>query len=154
MSDTQQKADWGTRRKEGTFVVHFSGSWVNGAPKPSPDTLHLDIESEADLKMLHLEADHLTGWDSSLLVAVRQLCEWAQARGLRAQLDGMPQGVQNLLKLSQAVPENKQLGEEVRSALDQYSSKSEDGCPNGMPAVALAKEVVVRLIDQTILQEL
>lgn len=111
MTDSQQKADWGTRRKEGEFIVHFSGSWVNGVAKPSPDTLHVDIEAEPELQTLHFESAHLTDWDSSLCVAVRQLCDWAEARGLRTNLDGMPQGVQNLLELSHAVPENKQVGE-------------------------------------------
>ncbi len=113
MNDTQQQADWGTRRKGRAFVVHFSGLWINGVPKPSPDALYLDLECEKELQTIHLEADHLSGWDSSLLVAVRQLCDWAEARGLQARLDGMPQGVQNLLELSRAVPENKQLGEEA-----------------------------------------
>ena len=125
MSDTQHKADWGTRRKGGTFVVHFSGSWVNGVARPNPEMLHLDIEFEKELKELHLEADHLDGWDSTLLVAVRQLCDWAEARGLATRLDGMPQGVQNLMELSRAVPENKQLDEEAPddflSNLGEYS---------------------------------
>jgi len=112
MSDTTQKADWGTRRKGGTFVVHFSGAWVNSSPKPSVETLHFDIESEAELTTLHLEADHLTNWDSTLLVAVRQLCVWTEARGIHPCLDGMPEGVQNLIELSRAVPENKQSDEE------------------------------------------
>ena len=116
MSDTQQKAkkaDWGTRRKGGNFVVHFSGVWINGEPKPSADTLRRDIESEPELETLHLEADHLTSWDSSLLVAVRQLCDWADTQGLRTRLDGLPNGVQNLVALSRAVPENKQTGEDT-----------------------------------------
>lgn len=107
MTDTTHKADWGTRRKGGTFMVHFSGSWVHGRPKPDVDRLHADIGAEAELQTLHLEADHLTGWDSSLLVVVRQLCDWAEARNLRVRLDGMPEGVRNLIELSRAVPGNK-----------------------------------------------
>lgn len=110
MTDTTHKADWVTRRKGGAFVVHFSGSWVHGQGKPDPDLLHADIEAEAELETLHLEADHLTGWDSSLLVAVHRLCDWAESRGLRVRLEGMPEGVRNLIELSQAVPENKQIG--------------------------------------------
>ncbi|MGZ0709491.1 MlaE family ABC transporter permease [Coraliomargarita sp. W4R53] len=111
MSDTTHNADWSTLRKKGSFVVHFSGAWVMGTSKPSVDTLHSDIENEAGLATLDLEADHLTGWDSSLLVTVRQLCDWAEAQGLHVRLDGMPEGVQNLLQLSKAVPENTQVDE-------------------------------------------
>ncbi len=113
MTDTTHKADWGTRRKGGTFVVHFSGAWINGQPKPSVDLLRADIEAEPELETLHLEADHLAGWDSSLLVAVRQLCDWAEERGLRTRLDGMPEGVTNLIELSRAVPENKQVDDDA-----------------------------------------
>jgi phospholipid/cholesterol/gamma-HCH transport system permease protein len=113
MSDTTQKADWGSRREGGSFVVHFSGSWVKAVAKPSADKLHREIETEPDLKTLHLEADDLVGWDSTLLVAVRQLCDWAEERGLLLRLDGMPAGVQNLIKLSRSVPENKQVGDEA-----------------------------------------
>jgi len=112
MSDTTHKADWGTRREGGQLVVYFSGAWVNDAPKPSVETLHADIVAEPDLQTLHLDSDQLTGWDSTLLVAVRQLCGWAEARGLRTRLDGLPEGVQNLIALSRAVPENKQLDDE------------------------------------------
>ncbi len=115
MSDTEHRADWGTSRKDDTFVVHFSGSWLSELTKPNAELLHADIEAEPDLEALSLEADHMTSWDSSLLVAVRQLCDWAEEKGLQTHIDGMPEGVQNLIHLSRAVPENKQVDEEELS---------------------------------------
>ena len=117
MSDTDHKADWGTRRKEDRFVVHFSGAWVSGSPKPSVEALHADIEAEPDLTNLSLEADHMDAWDSTLLVVIRQLCDWAEERGLTTRLDGLPEGVNNLIELSRVVPENKQLDAEEPSDL-------------------------------------
>ncbi len=108
MTDLTNKADWSSRRKGDAFVVHFSGLWVNGQPKPDMHLLHADIEAEPELHTLHLEADHLVGWDSSLLIVIRQLCEWAESQGLSAHLQGMPDGVRNLIVLSRAIPENKQ----------------------------------------------
>ena len=108
MTDMTNKADWSSRRKGDAFVVHFSGLWVNGQPKPDMHLLHADIEAEPELHTLHLEADHLVGWDSSLLIVIRQLCEWAESQGLSTHLEGMPDGVRNLIVLSRAVPENKQ----------------------------------------------
>ena len=108
MTDMTNKADWSSRRKGDAFVVHFSGLWVNGQPKPDMHLLHADIEAEPELHTLHLEADHLVGWDSSLLIVIRQLCEWAESQGLSTHLQGMPDGVRNLIVLSRAVPENKQ----------------------------------------------
>ena len=115
MSETNYPADWGTRRQKNAFVVHFSGEWVRSAPKPNVEALHADIELESELEELHLEADHLTGWDSALLITVLQLCDWAEARGLRTRFDGMPDGVRNMIELSRAVPENTQVGEQTKS---------------------------------------
>ncbi len=109
MSESIQKADWGTRRKGGTFVVHFSGHWVREQTHPCAEALYADIEAEAELTTLHMEADHMTTWDSSLLVTVRRLSDWAEAKGLQVRLDGLPVGVQNLIELSKAVPENTQI---------------------------------------------
>lgn len=120
MSETTHKADWGTCRKGSTFVVYFSGAWSHKTSKPSAEKLHRDIEAESNLETLHLEADHLIAWDSTLLVAVREICDRAEARGLITRLDGMPKGVQNLIELSRVVPENKQLVDD--SPEDFFSS--------------------------------
>lgn len=125
MSDTTHKADWGTRRKGANFVVHFSGAWSRGAAQPSAEDLRADILAEPELKTLRLEGDHLERWDSSLLVAVRQLCDWAESHDLKVQLDGMPEGVQNLIALSRAVPENKQTDvEEADDFLSRVGEQS------------------------------
>lgn len=124
MSNMKQTADWSTRRKKDVFIVHFSGAWVMEQVQPKMESLRMDIESEAGLSTLHLEADHLTGWDSSLLVTVRQIYDWADSRGLQIQLDGMPEGVQNLVKLSRAVPENKQVEED---ASDDFFTRVGEG---------------------------
>lgn len=108
MSDTTPLADWSTARERDYFVVNFSGDWGSESAQSDLDALHADIESEAGLASIHLEADDLLLWDSTLLVAVRRLCEWGEARGLEMRLDGMPNGVQNLIALSRLVPRNEQ----------------------------------------------
>lgn len=116
MSDSRQKAEWGTRREGACFVVYFSGRWGKASPKPDAseaDALRRKIEAEPGVETLHLEAGDLAAWDSTLLVAVRQLCDWAEGRGLRVLLDGMPDGVRNLVELSRRVPEHKQVGDDA-----------------------------------------
>lgn len=113
MSDNRQKADWKTSRDGGKFVVYFLGAWVERAPHSWLQDLQAEIESQGQLQALCFDAEELSAWDSTLLVAVRQLCDWAEGRGLAVQLDGLPEGVQNLLSLSLAVPENKQVGEDA-----------------------------------------
>lgn len=107
MADMEQQAVLTARREGGSFVLYFSGSWTTRSQKPELEPIYAEIEREADLQTLHLDADQLTGWDSSLLVAVRQVCDWAESRGLVPRLDGLPEGVRRLIDLSQAVPENE-----------------------------------------------
>jgi phospholipid/cholesterol/gamma-HCH transport system permease protein len=111
MVETEQKASWVARREGAAFVVHFSGSWSTRSPRPEADHLFAELEPAVESGTLHLDAEHLTTWDSSLLVAVRQVCDWAESRGLAVRLDGLPLGVRRLIELAQAVPENEQLRE-------------------------------------------
>jgi phospholipid/cholesterol/gamma-HCH transport system permease protein len=107
MADTEQQSALTARREGSSFVLYFSGVWSTRSQKPQLDPIYAEIEGEADLQTLHLDADQLTVWDSSLLVSVRQICDWAEARGLVPRLDGLPEGVRRLIDLSQAVPENE-----------------------------------------------
>lgn len=109
MSKIEHKADLGTRRKEGRFVVYFSGEWISASPKPSIEAIHADIELEPNLETLYLEEDQMVSWDTTLLVVIRQLDEWAEEKRLSINMEGLPLGVQNLIQLSHLVPENKQL---------------------------------------------
>jgi phospholipid/cholesterol/gamma-HCH transport system permease protein len=115
MSEPQQKADWSTCRNAGDLFVCFSGEWLSSADRPELESLQTKIEAEPGLTCLYLEAEDLLEWDSSLLILVRQLCDWAESRGLKTRLDAMPSGVQNLIALSRAVPENTQIDEEAPS---------------------------------------
>ncbi|NBB80792.1 MAG: MlaE family lipid ABC transporter permease subunit [Verrucomicrobia bacterium] len=112
MADREEKAALAARYEGGTFVVHFSGAWSTESPQPDLAPVYADIERASNLQTLHLDADDLTAWDSSLPVVVRQLCDWAESRGLVPRLDGLPDGVRRLIELSQAVPENEEVGQD------------------------------------------
>jgi phospholipid/cholesterol/gamma-HCH transport system permease protein len=111
MSEIRQKADLKTRREKGQLIVYFLGAWIERAPQSWLQDLQAEIELQGDLQALCLDAEELSAWDSTLLVAVRQLGDWAEARGLCVRLDGLPVGVQNLISLSRAVPENEQVND-------------------------------------------
>lgn len=110
MADTKQKADLVTRREGGVFVVQLSGSWSTRSQRPVLDELYAEMEQAPDLETLHFDSDQLTSWDSSLLVAVGQICDWAESKGLVPRLNGLPDGVCRMIELSRAVPENEQVG--------------------------------------------
>ena len=111
MTESRQQPGLQARHEGDFFVLQLSGCWSNESPRPVLDTQYEKIEHAQGIKALHFEADELSTWDSSLLVAVRQICDWAEARELDVRLDGLPEGVCRLVELSQAVPENEQVGE-------------------------------------------
>lgn len=110
MAGTEQKAGLAARREGTAFVLHFSGRWTTRLPRPSLGPIYTEIEQETALETLHLDANQLTAWDTSLLVAAQQICDWAESRGLVVGIDGMPEGVRRLIELSRAVPENERVG--------------------------------------------
>lgn len=110
MAGTEQKAGLAARREGTAFVLHFSGRWTTRLPRPSLGPIYTEIEQETALETLHLDANQLTAWDTSLLVAAQQICDWAESRGLVVGIDGMPEGVRRLFELSRAVPENERVG--------------------------------------------
>lgn len=113
MADSEQKAEMAVHSEGRTLVVRISGAWSTGSKRPTLEGLVAGIDGAPGLDTLHFDADALSAWDSSLLVMVRQIGDWADSKGLKAQLNGLPEGVRRLIELSQAVPENEGIGASV-----------------------------------------
>lgn len=89
------------------LVLTFSGSWILESDRPLPrDFLQAKHDASA-FKALHFEVDQLATWDTALLIFVRDACAWAEAAGLQYRYGDLPEGVRNMIRLSQAVPEMK-----------------------------------------------
>jgi len=97
-----------SRPDEGTLVLHLTGRWKMGDPIPSAELLGKGIgENQRELRLV-FDSSGLIGWDSSLISFVRRLDAVLEGTHLSIELEGLPKGVQRLLKLASAVPERKE----------------------------------------------
>lgn len=90
----------------GMLVLHLSGRWLISSVRPELDEVFADVDA-AGLSAICLECQDLESWDTGLLIFVRACQEWAEAHELECHLEELPEGVQNLIRLSQAVPGQK-----------------------------------------------
>ena len=78
-------------------------------------SIHLRVSNQYDSKnrvsspanFLDAEGNQLTGWDSSLLVFLLDLCQYCSQNSISVDADGLPEGVRKLIGLASAVPERK-----------------------------------------------
>lgn len=87
--------------------IRFGGSWKITEKLPSIEAIRDKIDADGTIGRILFDTEHLEGWDSGLLtflVKVKQLCD---RNSIELQQEGLPLGVQRLLKLAFAVPEKK-----------------------------------------------
>ena len=87
-------------------VISLSGDWTlkGVAVSWSECRLQLD-ESRQSLASIRVNCRQPFDWDSRLLVFLRKLNEYADTHHLSLETDALPDGVGQLLRLSQAVPD-------------------------------------------------
>ena len=90
-----------------TLQATISGSWKIGASLPSPATVLTRLEADQGIRDLVMSASELQGWDSTLLTFISNIKRECHSRGIRLELQGLPQGVERLLHLATAVTEKK-----------------------------------------------
>jgi phospholipid/cholesterol/gamma-HCH transport system permease protein len=87
-------------------VLEFAGAWLSecGLPEPA-DTLD-ELRSGA-VHHLSFDASRITEWDSGLVTFVLNVLSEAAKAGIDTVRAGLPEGVQRLVALAQAVPERQ-----------------------------------------------
>lgn len=70
--------------------------------RPVADAV-LSDPSFRDCARLRFEFDALESWDSALLIFLRACLDWAERHGIESDLRELPEGVRDLIQLSQAV---------------------------------------------------
>jgi phospholipid/cholesterol/gamma-HCH transport system permease protein len=85
--------------------VVFGGCWRIDGKLPA-STVVLEALDQR-IHRLRLEGAALTTWDSGLLTFVAGVVRLCAARGIAVDTGGLPQGVQRLLAMALAVPEQK-----------------------------------------------
>jgi len=85
-------------------LVHLTGSWKLEDRLPDPEGVAQQLPPGRPIRRLAFDAQGITAWDTGLLAYVSKLHEWAAGKSIEADLAGLPEGIQRLLRLAAAVP--------------------------------------------------
>ena len=96
------------RPGDDTLVVRLAGSWKLEDGLPATAELQQQLEVTPRVRRLSFDTHALTAWDSGLLTFVREVVEQSTSRQLVVDQRGLPAGVQRLLALAAAVPEQEE----------------------------------------------
>jgi len=90
---------------DGQVILAFSGRWLIEAELPLVGDLLQRLDDAGDLRSLAFDSSALDAWDSGLVSYLMAVIDWCRGRDLRVERGGLPDGVQALLLLAEAVPE-------------------------------------------------
>ncbi len=96
------------RQADTRSVLSICGNWniVHGIP--ATDSVMKELAQPLRSQQLFLNADRLTGWDSSLLSFLTKLQSRCAAEEIELVTDGLPDGIRRLLALASAVPKEEE----------------------------------------------
>ena len=110
------------REEEGSLVVVLSGDWNVHVQRPSVAQV---VESLGHgIEGLRFDVQGLGKWDSALLIFVRQCRELADARRLSCHTSGLPIGVQSLMELSLAAPQQSETARMPPSGIEALGNQA------------------------------
>ena len=92
---------------DGELRVTLAGKWYMTDTPPSPGMVRNEIEAFPEIARVSFEARDLTGWDSSLLTFLLAVIDFCSQRAIPVDREGLPAGLNRLLRLATAVPERK-----------------------------------------------
>ncbi|MBW1885118.1 MAG: ABC transporter permease [Deltaproteobacteria bacterium] len=93
------------RNTDGTLQISLAGSWRIGLGMPSPNEVVSAVDAAPDATRVRFDASGVQDWDSALLTFLRHVLRACAERDLESDRSGLPEGVQRLLALAEAVPE-------------------------------------------------
>ncbi len=104
-SDDKERWQLETSRIDGNILeVAFAGRWCMDQALPVPDKLAAEFAEGTD--RLTFKTD-LSSWDSGFLAYLFRLLKLCRERGIKVEQEGLPEGVRQLLAMTEAVPEQK-----------------------------------------------
>jgi phospholipid/cholesterol/gamma-HCH transport system permease protein len=89
------------------LIIHFSGSWTLARGIPPVDEIKAQLTASSRITRVGFNTEALTAWDSVFLAFLKKILVLLDVHQLRVEREGLPVGVQQLLSLSEAVPEKK-----------------------------------------------
>jgi phospholipid/cholesterol/gamma-HCH transport system permease protein len=87
--------------------IALSGAWLNLADRREALAVLDQISKSPGLKRMMIRDGGITEWDSSLIIFLRSLHALSVTSGCSMDVSGLPEGIQRLLNLANAVPERK-----------------------------------------------
>lgn len=90
-----------------TLHVRLAGSWRLADGLPSVDDIQRQFVERPHIDRVTFDATALTAWDTGLLTFLIQSFDICEQHHAEVDRSGLPQGVQRLLALAEAVPERQ-----------------------------------------------
>ena len=91
-------------REAAELTLVLCGDWLLRTDRPEFQQLEAALIAEPGVAVIAFDVSNLGEWDTALLIFVRRCRDLAQAHGVPCVLDGLPEGVRNMMRLSLAVP--------------------------------------------------
>jgi phospholipid/cholesterol/gamma-HCH transport system permease protein len=95
-----------SRPEGGVLLLRLAGSWRLAEGIPSPARVRQELGDQRTLRV-QFDTRELGAWDTGLLTWVHRVLQDCAARPLNVERDGLPEGVNRLIALAEAVPEMK-----------------------------------------------
>jgi phospholipid/cholesterol/gamma-HCH transport system permease protein len=92
------------RASDATVIVRLAGTWELTTGLPSPDPVRQELAS-GRARAVAFDTRELRAWDSAAVTFLARIAEACRERGITLDRTGLPEGMQRLLRLAEAVPE-------------------------------------------------
>ena len=109
-----------------TMVIRLAGEWRLRHGLPTASSVQQRLDAEPQTKSIAFDSGALREWDSGLLAFLSGLVDLSRARKLTIDWSGLPDGVQRLVDLAEAVPEKSGARAEAHhsSFIEQVGSET------------------------------
>ncbi|HSH12847.1 MAG TPA: hypothetical protein VLA15_03835, partial [Desulfurivibrionaceae bacterium] len=88
--------------------ISFAGDWSLNQNLPNAEALTAELGGE--IRRLGFATDDLGAWDTGFLAILTSFFKYCAAKGITVDQNGLPKGVQRLLAMATAVPEQEVVG--------------------------------------------
>ena len=135
------------RDREGKLIVRFSGTWTLEDGMPDLRPVEQALAESSRPKVVGFDMGALQHWDSGVLAFVAKVEDLAQSHDVPVDRSGLPEPVQRLLTIAQAVPEKQgaRAPELVDSRLERVGVAAIRGWKQAVSAVTFLGEATLAL---------
>lgn len=102
------------RPEDGALLLKFTGDWKLAPGLLSVEELERQLAAPPATRTVGFDTEDLRAWDSGLIAFLVRLATLCEARSIRLEQDGLPEGARRLLHLATAIPEAKDARQEEK----------------------------------------